>query len=151
LFNRQNGHRAHALAREVRDTIRDDGFWQQCENFEYMVKPVIKALRVFNGRTPTMAKAWLEMNNLKRHVFSLQDPDFNLLAPMAACLEAQFVEQWDMMIIDLHYTSALLNPFLMNVMEIQNNGTTKLALNRVVQKLSGPLGVDFDEVMNELS
>jgi hypothetical protein len=135
----------------VRDTIRDDGFWQQCENFEYMVKPVIKALRVFNGRTPTMAKAWLEMNNLKRHVFSLQDPDFNLLAPMAACLEAQFVEQWDMMIIDLHYTSALLNPFLMNVMEIQNNGTTKLALNRVVQKLSGPLGVDFDEVMNELS
>jgi hypothetical protein len=26
LFNRQNGHRAHALAREVRDTFRDDGF-----------------------------------------------------------------------------------------------------------------------------
>jgi hypothetical protein len=56
-----------------------------------------------------------------------------------------------MMITDLHYAGALLNPFLMNVMEIQNNGTTKRALNRVVQKLSGPLGVDFNEVMNELT
>jgi hypothetical protein len=27
LFNRQNGHRAHILARAVRATIRDDGFW----------------------------------------------------------------------------------------------------------------------------
>jgi hypothetical protein len=70
LFNQQNGHRAHALACEVRATIRDDGFWQQCENFEHMVKPVIKTLRVFDGRTPAMVKAWLEMNNLKRHVFS---------------------------------------------------------------------------------
>jgi hypothetical protein len=53
-----------------------------------MVKLVIKALRVFDGRTPAMAKAWLEMNNLKRHVFNLQDPDFNLPTPMAARLEA---------------------------------------------------------------
>jgi hypothetical protein len=66
-------------------------------------------------------------------------------------LEAQFVERWDMMITDLHYAGALLNPFLMNVMEIQNNGTAKRALNRIVQKLSGPLGVDFNEVMNELT
>jgi hypothetical protein len=123
LFNRQNGHRAHMLARAMRATIRDDGFWQQCENLEHMVKLVNKDLRVFNGRTPTMAKAWLEMNNLKRHVFSLQDPDFNLLASMAARLEAQFMHRWDMMLTDLYYTGALLNLFLMNVMEIQNNGT----------------------------
>jgi hypothetical protein len=46
---------------------------------------------------------------------------------------------------------ALLNPFFMNIMEIQNNGTTKRALNTVVQKFSGPLGVDFNELMNELT
>jgi hypothetical protein len=74
------------------------------------------------------------MNNLKRHVFNLQDPDFNLPAPMVAHLEAQFVKRWDMMITDLHYTGALLNHFLMNVMEIQNNGTANCALNRVVLK-----------------
>jgi hypothetical protein len=58
-----------------------------------MVKPVIKALRVFDEYTPAMAKAWLEMNNLKRHMFSLQEPDFNLPAPMGACLEAQFMHK----------------------------------------------------------
>jgi hypothetical protein len=56
-----------------------------------------------------------------------------------------------MMITDLHYAGALLNHFLMNVMEIQNNGTVKCTLNRVVQKLSDPLGIDFNEVMNELT
>jgi hypothetical protein len=116
-----------------------------------MVKPVIKALRVFDECTPTMVKAWLQMNNLKRYVFSLQEPDFNLPAPMAARLEVQFMHRWDMMITDLYYAGALLNPFLMNVIEIQNNGTVKCALNRVVQKLSGLLEVDFNEVMNELT
>jgi hypothetical protein len=90
------------------------------------------------------------MNNLKRHAFSLRDPDFNLPASMAARLEAQFMQRWDMMITDLYYAGALLNHFLMNIMEIQNNGIVKRALNKVVQKLSGPLGVDFNEVMNEL-
>jgi hypothetical protein len=96
-----------------------------------------------------MAKAWLEMNNLKRHVFSLREPDFNLPASMATRLEVQFMHRWDMMLTNLHYAGALLNPFLMNIIEIQNNGTAKHALNRVVQKLSGPLGVDFNEMMNE--
>jgi hypothetical protein len=116
-----------------------------------MVKPVIKALRVFDGRTPAMAKARLEMNNLKRHMFKLQDPDFNLPASMDARLEAQFMHRLDMMLTDLHYAGALLNPFLINVMEIQNNGTAKRALKRVVQKLSSPLKVDFNKVMNELT
>ena len=121
------------------------------ENFEHMVKPVIKTLRVFDGHTHAMAKAWLEMNNLKRYVFSLQEPDFNLLAPMAARLEVQFMHRWDMMITNLYYAGVLLNLFLMNVKEIQNNGTAKHALNRVMQKLSSLLGVDFNKVMNEIT
>jgi hypothetical protein len=91
----------------------------------------------------------LQMNNLKRYVFSLQEPDFNLPTPMAARLEAQFMHRWDMMFTDLHYARALLNPFLMNITEIQNNITTKRALNRIMQKLSSPLGVN--KVMNELT
>ena len=57
------------------------------------------------------------------------------------------MHKWNMMLIDLHYISTLLNLFLMNVMEIQNNGTTKRALNCVVQKLSSLLGVDFNKVI----
>ena len=116
-----------------------------------MVKLVIKTLRVFDGRAPTIAKAWLEMNNLKRHIFSLREPDFNLPTLMAARLEVQFMHRWDMMITYLHYAGALLNPFLMNVIEIQNNGIAKHALNRVMQKLSSLLRLDFNKVMNELT
>ena len=47
LFNQQNSHHVHALAGKVRGTIYDNGFWQQCENFEYMLEPVLKALQVF--------------------------------------------------------------------------------------------------------
>jgi hypothetical protein len=70
---------------------------------------------------------------------------------MAIGLEAKFMKRWDMMLIDLFYAGTLLILFLMNVMEIQNNDNTKHALNKFVQKLSGPLGVDFKKVMNELT
>jgi hypothetical protein len=141
FLNRKNGHHAHTLARAVRATMHDDGFWRKCENFEHMVNSIIKALQVFNECTTMMAKAWLEMNYLKRHVFSLQDPNFDLPAPLATRLEAQFMHKWDMMLIDLYYVGALLNPFQMNVMEIKNNSTAKRALNKIVQKLSGLLRV----------
>jgi hypothetical protein len=70
---------------------------------------------------------------------------------MAMRLEAQFMHMWDLILTDLHYASTLLDPFLMNVMEKQNNGTAKHALKRFMQKLSGPLGVDFNKVVNELT
>jgi hypothetical protein len=54
------------------------------------------------------------------------------------------MKNWDMMLIDLHYAGVLFNPFLTNVMEIQNNGDAKRALNRVVQKLSGELRMNYD-------
>jgi hypothetical protein len=38
-----------------------------------MVEPILKALRVFDKRTPTTIQAWLEMNSLKKHMFNLQD------------------------------------------------------------------------------
>jgi hypothetical protein len=59
------------------------------------------------------------------------------------------MKRWDMMLTNLHSVGALLNPFFMNAMEIQNNNVAKSALNRVVQKMSFPLGVDFNKVMNE--
>jgi hypothetical protein len=55
------------------------------------------------------------------------------------------------MLTDLHYIGALLNLFMMNVMEIQNNGTTKRALNGVVQKIERPARGGLQEVMNELT
>jgi hypothetical protein len=43
-----------------------------------MVEDVLKALRVSDGREPAMGRAWLTMNNLKKHIFNLRNPPFNL-------------------------------------------------------------------------
>jgi hypothetical protein len=116
-----------------------------------MVEDVLKALRVFDGREAAMGKAWLTMNNLKKHIFNLRIPPFNLPARIATTLEENFTKRWDMMLTDLHYTGALLNLYLKDVLEIQDNGDAKGALNRVVRKLCAILGVRFNDAMAELT
>jgi hypothetical protein len=143
LFNRQNGHRAHALASLVRATVLEGNFWHRCQNYVHMVEDVLKALQVFDGREAIMGRAWLTMNNLKKHIFNLRNPPFNLPACIVVTLEENFIKRWDMMLTDLHYASALLNPYLKDVLEIQENGDAKRALNRVVSKLCIVLGVRF--------
>ena len=44
---------AYAKAASMRRFIRSDGFWDTCENFLYMVILVVKALRLFDGRSCT--------------------------------------------------------------------------------------------------
>jgi hypothetical protein len=116
-----------------------------------MVEDVLKALQVFDGREPAMGRAWLTMNNLKKHIFNLRNPPFNLPARIATTLEENFTKRWDMMVMDLHYAGALLNLYLKDVLEIQENGDAKHALNRVVRKLCVILGVGFNDAMVELT
>jgi hypothetical protein len=98
-----------------------------------------------------MGRAWLIMNNLKKHIFNLRNPAFNLPARIATTLEENFTKRWDMMVTDVHYEGALLNPYLKDVLEIQENGNAKRALNRVVCKLCAILGVGFNDAMAELT
>jgi hypothetical protein len=151
LFNRQNGNRAHALASSVRATVLEGNFWHRCQNYVHMVEDVLKALRVFDGQEAAMGRAWLTMNNLKKHIFNLRNPPFNLPVRIATTLEENFTKRWDMMLMDLHYACALLNPYLKDVLEIQENGDAKHAFNRVVRKLCAILGVGFNDAMAELT
>jgi hypothetical protein len=66
-------------------------------------------------------------------------------------LEDNFTKRWDMMLMDVHYMGALLNLYLKDVLEIQENGDVKRALNRVVHNLSAVLGVQFNDTMAELT
>jgi hypothetical protein len=77
LIQQQNGHHAHALAAMVRAIILKENFWHHCQNYVHMVEDVLKALRVFDGFEPAMGRAWLTMNNLKKHIFNLQNPLLN--------------------------------------------------------------------------
>jgi hypothetical protein len=91
------------------------------------------------------------MNNLKKHIFNLWNPPFNLPACIAVTLEENFTKRWDMMLTDLHYAGALLNPNLKDVLEIQENGDAKRVLNRVVHKLCTVLGIQINDAMAELT
>jgi hypothetical protein len=66
-------------------------------------------------------------------------------------LEENFTKRWNMMLTDLHYAGALLNPYLKDVLEIQENGDAKCALNKVVRKLCAILGIGFNDAMVELT
>lgn len=150
LFNRQNGHRSLALAALVKNTILEGIFWHRCRNYKHMVEDVLIALRLFDGREPAMGRAWHAMNNLKKHILRLREPPFSLPRGIADELEDNFTNRWEMMTTDLHHAGALLNPYLRDVPEIQENGDAKRALNRVFRRLGEPLGIDFNELMAEM-
>ena len=92
LFNRQNGVQARALATQVRSHVLDENFWRRCRNYTYMVEDVMKALRVFDRKEPAMGKAWLTMNNLRKHIFRLQYALFSLTPAIAEEIEENFMK-----------------------------------------------------------
>ena len=151
LFNRQNGVQAHALATRVRSHILDENFWNRCQKYIYVIEDGMKALLVFDGKELAMGKAWLTMNNLRNHIFRIQYPLFLLTAAIAKEIEENFMKRWNMMLTDLHYAGAMLNPYLWGLAELQYYGKAKRALNRMFRRWSNPLGVGFNEVMAEMT
>ena len=69
---------AYAKAALVRRFICADGFWNTCENFLYMVIPVVKALHLFDGKAPAPGMAWRVMYDLKTHVQGFAEQPFRL-------------------------------------------------------------------------
>ena len=91
------------------------------------------------------------MNNLRKDIFRLRYAPFSLIPAIVEEIEENFMKRWDMMLTDLHYAGAMLNPYLRGHMELQQNGEAKRALNKVFCRLSNPLGVGFNEVMAEMT
>jgi hypothetical protein len=75
---RRRSARAHEVGVHVRATIRSDGFWHSCEKNLYMVIPIVKALRVFDDKAPSMGLAWKIMHDLQTHIQSLTQPPLPL-------------------------------------------------------------------------
>ena len=57
------------------------------------VEDIMKALWVFDGKEPAMGKAWLTMNNLRKHIFRLQNPSFLLTPTIAEKIEENFIKR----------------------------------------------------------
>jgi hypothetical protein len=53
----------------VQVNIKKDEFWDHiCANFVHMVELVFMSIMAFDGKQPSMGKAWLLMKTLKQHV-----------------------------------------------------------------------------------
>jgi hypothetical protein len=133
---RARGGNSHETMGAVRRSIRSDGFWNSCENFLFMVTPVLEVLRVFDGKQPAMGKAWLVMHELQKHVQKFADPPFNLDRELAESALNSFQTRWGLMLTDLHWAGGLLNPFLIGKITLHENPRARPALNRVLRNLT---------------
>ena len=77
-----------------------------------MVILVVKALRVFDDKTLAMGLAWKVMHDLETHVREFVQPPFSLSADLAVEAMSIFRQRWWMMLTDLHWIGAMLNPVL---------------------------------------
>ena len=75
---RRRSHTTFMMCFAVRWFVRSNGFWNTCENFLYMVMPMVKALRVFDGRALAMRLAWKVMHDLETHIREFVEPPFAL-------------------------------------------------------------------------
>jgi hypothetical protein len=72
------------------------------------------ALRDFDGKDPYMGKILHIFCNLEKHAVSFRGEPFRLDHDMVGPMEDAFYNYWTMVKIDLHYASALLNPYLLH-------------------------------------
>lgn len=117
----------------VRSTIRSDGFWHTCKTFSYMVIPILKGLRLFDGEALAMGLAWRTMHDLQAHVRSFRDaPIFLDVELVDECMD-DFVARWKMMETDLHWAGGMLNPVLRGWLPLHEHASSRRILNRVFQ------------------
>ena len=83
LFNRQNGVQTHTLATQMRSHVLNENFWGRCKIIRTWWRDVMKALRIFDGKETAMGKAWLTMNNFRKHIFRLRYAPFSLTPAIA--------------------------------------------------------------------
>jgi hypothetical protein len=88
---------------------------------------------------------------LEKHTFNSWNLPYNLPICIVLKLEDKFTKRWNMMLMDVYYAGALLNPYLKDNMDIQENDDMKHALNKVVHNLSVVPGVRFNDAKAELT
>lgn len=133
---RRRSATAYMKGSAVRSFIRSDGFWNTCENFLYMVIPVVKALRVFDGKAPAMGMAWRVMHDLQTHIRGFSKPPFRLSPELAANAMLTFQNRWRLMLNDLHWAGAMLNPLLRGWAPLHEDENSRTILNRVLRRLA---------------
>ena len=101
-----------------------------------MVIPVVKALRLFDGKAPATGMAWRVMYDLKIHVQGFAEPPFRLGLELARWALLSFENRWALMMTDLHWAGGMLNPTLRGWAPLHEHNQSRRILNRVFRKLA---------------
>ena len=133
---RRRSSMAYAKAGLVRPFIRSDGFWDKCKNFLYMGIPVIKALRLFDGKAPATRMAWRVMYDLQIYVQGFAKQPFHLELELARWALLSFENRWALMMTDQYWAGGMLNPTLRGWAPLHEHDQSKRILNRVFRKLA---------------
>jgi hypothetical protein len=144
---RRRSARAHEVGVHVQATISSDGFWHSYEKNLYMVIPIMKALRVFDGKAPSMGLAWKVMHDLQTHTQSFTQPPFHLELNLAEQALKNFRDRRRLMKTDLHWAGAMLNPMLRGWRSLYDLPESWTILNRVLQKMTP----DYDTFLKALA
>ena len=127
---------AYAKAASVRRFIPSDGFWNTCENCLYMVIPIVKALRLFDGKAPAIGVAWRVMYDLKIHVQGFAEQPFCLGLELDRRALLSSENRWALMMTDLHWAGGMLNSTLRGWAPLHEHDQSRRILNRVFKKLA---------------
>ena len=131
---RRRSPTAYAKATSMRRFICLDGFWDTCKNFLCMVIPIVKALRLFDGKAPAIGMAWRVMYNLKIHVQGFAEEPFRLGLELARLALLSFENRWTLMITDLHWAGGMLNPTLRGWAPLHEHDQSRRCRNTKTQE-----------------
>ena len=134
----RDGRDKARTARTIKTVVLNEHFWDRCTNFQEMVAPVVYALREFDAKEPSMGKVLAILCNLEKHVLALRTNPFNLDSDFTDLAERQFYARKQMISIDLHSASALLNPYLLHDEELSDDSDVVTACKRVLRNLCTP-------------
>jgi hypothetical protein len=130
--------RARTISKKVKEYVLNEHFWERCTNFREVVASVMWALWDFGGKGPCMGKILHIFYNLEKQVLSLRGEPFRLDYDMANAMEDAFYNRWTMVKTNLHYSGALLNPYLLHDKELADDSYSPIECKRVLQKLCPP-------------
>jgi hypothetical protein len=96
----------------------------------------VAQLRVFDGKAPAMGMAWRVMHDIQTHIRGFSKPPFRLSLELAANAMLTFQYRWRLMLNDLHWAGAMLNPFLRGWAPLCEDDNSRTILNRVLRRLA---------------
>jgi hypothetical protein len=114
----------------------DSKFWQSCANYYTVMKAIVVASKVFDGKQPCMGNVYIIMRALLHHLVALHNIPFNIPGHLVESLEIALRNREAMVASDLYYASAHLNPHLIKDMELHDDQHSIAGLMRVFQRLS---------------